>query len=54
MLGCFFLFYICDWFVFKTEKKTEIKLDINLLSKTNKYITKQTNHKYKKERNNPT
>jgi hypothetical protein len=25
------------------QKKTEIKLDINLLSKTNKYKTKQTN-----------
>jgi hypothetical protein len=32
------------------RKKTEIKLDINLLSKTNKYKTKQTNQKYKKER----
>jgi hypothetical protein len=30
--------------------KTEIKLGINLLSKTNKYKTKQTNQKYKKER----
>jgi hypothetical protein len=29
----------------KHKKKTEIKLDINLLSKTNKYKTKQTNHK---------
>ena len=38
----------------KQKKKTEIKLDINLLSKTNKYITKQTNQKYKKERKNPT
>jgi hypothetical protein len=28
------------------QKKTEIKLDINLLSKTNKYKTKQTNQKY--------
>jgi hypothetical protein len=39
-------------YIFKTEKKTEIKLDINLLSKTNKYKTKQTNRKkkYKKER----
>jgi hypothetical protein len=27
------------------QKKTEIKLDINLLSKTNKYKTKQTNQK---------
>jgi hypothetical protein len=27
------------------QKKTEIKLDINLLSKTNKYKTKQTNRK---------
>ena len=27
------------------QKKTEIKLDINLLSKTNKYKTKQTNCK---------
>jgi hypothetical protein len=25
------------------QKKTEMKLDINLLSKTNKYKTKQTN-----------
>ena len=32
------------------QKKTEIKLDINLLSKTNKYKTKQTNQKYQKER----
>jgi hypothetical protein len=31
----------------KQKKKAEIKLDINLLSKTNKYITKQINHKYK-------
>ena len=30
------------------QKKTEIKLDINLLSKTNKYKTKQTNQKYQK------
>jgi hypothetical protein len=30
--------------------KTEIKLDINLLSKTNKYKSKQTNQKYQKER----
>jgi hypothetical protein len=28
----------------KQKIKTEIKLDINLLSKTNKYKTKQTNH----------
>jgi hypothetical protein len=28
------------------QKKTEINLDINLLSKTNKYKTKQTNQKY--------
>jgi hypothetical protein len=35
------------------QKKTEIKLDINLLSKTNKYKTKQTNQKYKKEKKNP-
>ena len=36
----------------KQKKKTEIKLDINLLSKTNKYKTKQTNRKkkYQKER----
>ena len=34
--------------------KTEIKLDINLLSKTNKYKTKQTNQKYQKERKTPT
>jgi hypothetical protein len=27
----------------KQKKKTEIKLDINLLSKTNKYKIKQTN-----------
>jgi hypothetical protein len=34
--------------------KTEIKLDINLLSKTNKYKTKQTtNQKYQKERQKP-
>jgi hypothetical protein len=32
---------------------TEIKLDINLLSKTNKYKTKQTNQKYQKERQKP-
>ena len=31
----------------KQKKKTEIKLDINLLSKTNKYKTKQTNRKKK-------
>ena len=33
-------------------KKTEIKLDINLLSRTNKYKTKQTNRKkkYQKEK----
>jgi hypothetical protein len=42
------------------QKKTEIKLDINLLSKTNKYKTKQTNRKteqakkYQKERKKPT
>ena len=35
------------------QKKTEIKLDINLLSKTNKYKTKQTNQKYQKERQKP-
>jgi hypothetical protein len=35
----------------KQKKKTEIKLDINLLSKTNKYKTKQTNQKYQKEKN---
>ncbi len=29
------------------------KLDINLLSKTNKYKTKQTNQKYQKERQKP-
>jgi hypothetical protein len=29
--------------------KTEIKLDINLLSKTNKYKTKQTNHERSNE-----
>jgi hypothetical protein len=28
------------------QKKKQIKLDINLLSKTNKYKTKQTNQKY--------
>jgi hypothetical protein len=28
--------------------------DINLLSKTNKYKTKQTDQKYQKERKNPT
>jgi hypothetical protein len=33
--------------------KTEIKLDINLLSKTNKYKTKQTNQKYQTERKKP-
>ena len=33
------------------QKKTEIKLDINLLSKTN--ITKQTNQKYQTERKKP-
>ena len=32
------------------QKKTEIKLDINLLSQTNKYKTKQTNQKYQAER----
>ena len=31
----------------KQKKKTEIKLDINLLLKTNKYKTKQTNRKKK-------
>ena len=31
----------------KQKKKTEIELDINLLSKTNKYKIKQTNHKTK-------
>ena len=36
------------------QKKTEIKLDINLLSITNKYKTKQTNQKYQKERKNST
>jgi hypothetical protein len=36
--------------IFSKQKKTEIKLDINLLSKTNKYKTKQTNQKYQKER----
>ena len=38
----------------KQKKKTEIKLDINLLSKTNKYKTKQTNRKkkYQKEKKN--
>ena len=37
------------------QKKTEIKLDINLLSKTNKYKTKQTNRKknLKKKENEP-
>jgi hypothetical protein len=35
------------------QKKTEIKLDINLLSKTNKYKTKQTNEKYQTERKKP-
>jgi hypothetical protein len=36
----------------KQKKKTEIKLEINMLSKTNKYKTKQTNHKkkYQKEK----
>ena len=37
----------------KQKKKTEIKLDINLLSKTNKYKTKQTNQIYQKERQKP-
>ena len=39
----------------KQKRKTEIKLDINMLSKTNKYKTKQTNRKkkYKKERKKP-
>ena len=37
----------------KQKKKTEIKLDINLLSKTNKYKTKQINQKYQKERQKP-
>ena len=32
------------------QKKTEIKLDIKLLSQTNKYKTKKNNQKYKKER----
>ena len=35
------------------QKKKQIKLDINLLSKTNKYKTKQTNQKYQKERQKP-
>jgi hypothetical protein len=37
------------------QKKNEIKLDINLLSKINKYKTKQTNRKkkYQKERKKP-
>jgi hypothetical protein len=40
----------------QNRKKNEIKLDINLLSKTNKYKIKQTNrkNKYQKERKNPT
>ena len=44
----------------KQKIKPEIKLDINLLSKTNKYKTKQTNRKteqakkYQKERKKPT
>ena len=46
---------ISSSYILKTEKN-DIKLDINLLSKTNKYKTKQTNHKteqakkYQKER----
>ena len=38
----------------KQKKKKKKKLDINLLSKTNKYKTKQTNHKkkYQKEKKN--
>ena len=35
------------------QKKTEIQLDINLLSQTNKYKTKQTNQKYQTERKKP-
>jgi hypothetical protein len=31
------------------QTKTEIELDINLLSKTNKYKTKQSNQKYQTE-----
>jgi hypothetical protein len=31
----------------KQKKKTEMKLDINLISKRNKYKTKQTNRKKK-------
>jgi hypothetical protein len=44
---------IPETFMFtKFDIKTEIKLDINLLSKTNKYKTKQTNRKkkYQKEK----
>ena len=37
----------------KQKIKPEIKLDINLLSKTNKYKTKQTNQKYQAERKKP-
>ena len=40
-------------YILKTEKNG-IKLDINLLSKTNKYKTKQANQKYQTERQNPT
>ena len=38
------------------QKKNEIKLNINLLSKTNKYKTKQTNRKKisKRKKKNPT
>jgi hypothetical protein len=40
----------------KQKEKTEIQLNINLLSKTSKYKTKQTNRKKKisKRKKNPT
>ena len=41
--------------IFSKQKKKKKKLYINLLSKTNKYKTKQTNRKkeYQKERKKP-
>jgi hypothetical protein len=48
--------FVCPSEVISSKhKKTEIKLDINLLSKTNKYKTKQTNRKknLKKKENKP-
>ena len=55
---CYSKMYTCvgpSEVISSKRKKTEIKLDINLLSKTNKYKTKQTNRKFffKKKENKP-